>query len=43
MGREQRGVRDGSGPYGGGEGRRKAAGLPCPVKKSKSNNKRRTK
>ena len=43
MGREQRGKRDGTGPYknsfqrrqGGGIGRRQQAGQPCPVKKKK--------
>ena len=32
MAKTQRGVRDGSGPVGGGIGRRKAAGIKCPVK-----------
>jgi len=31
MGRTQAGVQDGTGPVGGGIGRRQAAGLPCPV------------
>lgn len=30
MGRNQRGVRDGTGPYGSGTGRRQAAGMKCP-------------
>jgi len=33
MGRNRRGVRDGTGPVGGGVGRRKARGERCPYGK----------
>ena len=35
MGKKQAGKRDGTGPRGGGIGRRKAAGIVCPIKNKK--------